>query len=516
MRSESSTPTGSSTCDADPSFSLEAESYVFCDSSGSFPTWHVSAGFEKLFGYSRAECVGKTCAELMSCKNLVARSPRVFGQVAEEAGLTAAAVTAAFDVLDAAIASFFNSASQGQRRHDTVLTLGCSSSGQLVICETAIRVLRHENLGWPFAVALQQDASCRISVQQLFHAAAKGDAEYSSVSLGVSGKRESYCPYARLNDRSVIACLYRTAQLELKRLLKQKLAAGHTHRTKRCRKLKKEGASSTKTASTACSSTDQRGAEPAACHSRAVMRTLKPEGVKQSSNRCNRFLDLLEDTGDDELEDPSPEVQPVALSDGSTEATSSCEESWESDVCKLEPLCFEEGGRLSFPLILADPSKSSSPIVHCNSEFLNFMGCPYSDVLGLSLQSLLEDLPLEYGISPHAKPFQDLRAAAGRRVYYVPPMDTSARTSTDGELVFKSIISAASVRQLPCLVNIKQVELDDKMFLSVVLLELPDVHDLARMHQKLDNHVNKACQALAVDFFYSAPLRRQANAPMDS
>lgn len=243
---------------------------------------------------------------------------------------------------------------------------------------------------------------------------------------------------------------------------------------------------------------------------------LKPEGAKHSSNPSSRFFDLLEDTSDDEAEELSLEVPPVAAAEGVIETASSSNETSESEGCKLEQFSFEEGGKLSFPLVIADPSKPSSPIVHCNSEFLNFMSCPYSDVLGLSLQSLLEDWPLEYGASPHAQTFQDLRTAAGQGVYYVPPMESLPRTSTDGELVFKSIISAASVRTLSCLVNIKQVELDDQMFLSVVLLELPDGHDLGRMHQKLDHDVNKACQALAVDFFYSAPLRRQVNDHVDS
>eukprot|EP00930_Biecheleria_cincta_P028770 TRINITY_DN20055_c0_g1_i1.p1 TRINITY_DN20055_c0_g1~~TRINITY_DN20055_c0_g1_i1.p1 ORF type:complete len:517 (-),score=87.28 TRINITY_DN20055_c0_g1_i1:124-1674(-) len=508
--------TCTSTCDATSSFfSLEAESYVFCDSSGRFPTWYASAGFEKLFGYSRAECVGRTCADLISCKSLVSRSPNTFDEVAKLVGLSAAEVTAAFDVLDAATLSLFDSASRGHRQRDTVLTLGRGSDGRLVLCETAFRILRHAGLGLPFAVALQQEVSGPISMQELFQAAARGDVEYSAVLSDILEKRESRCPYARLSDKSVVACLYRTVQLELKRLLKQRLA-GHAQHGRR-RKPKKVGASSTNTESTACSSTDQRVREYAPWHLREIMKTLKPEGVQQSSNPCSRFLDLLEDTGVDELGETTPEMSPVTVSEGSTETTSSGEETSESDGCKLEPFCFEESGRLNFPLILADPSKaSSSPIVHCNSEFLNCMGCPYSDVLGLSLQSLLEDWPLEYGASPDAQSFQNLRAAAGQGVYYTCPAVTSATTSTDGELVFKSIISAAEGRPLPCLVNIKQVELDDKMFLSVVLLALPDGHDLARMHQKLDSQVNKACQALAVDFFYSAPLRRQVNAPVDS
>lgn len=488
----------------------EAESFVLCDRNiNNLKILHVSEGFKNLFGYTGngEGCIGKSYDKLSECQNLLARHPETANGAALRA-LRDEGIAPALEFLDFTTLSFIRASAEGRaQEHDSVLTLGRKRNGELFVYEMAFSILHHP--GWSYAVALQRDVSGQVPVLRLCESAAKG---YEDYALTLSELKQGGPSVAELfSDRGALACLRGAMKLEWCKVLTPQL---EIVKPKDKHQSAPMAARSITSVSTSCSSHGQMdSAPPTALRSCtwSVANTLNPLNqldFHTVSLQDSRFLDLLDIPEDDEAEEPS--VAPPLAPDGCLEQLSS-----EAGSQVYEGLCFDNLRKLRFPLILADPSEPGNPIVFCSNGFLKLTGCPYSDFLGLSLQSLLEDWPLEDAaeLCMQRTVLQDLCAAANSGVYYTPSADIPKKTSTTGGVVVTSTIRA-SARPFVCLAHIKQVELDDKMLLAGVLSELPgdlDAKTKVRSEQRLDDRVDAAIEALAEDFFFTAPMRRQVN-----
>eukprot|EP00930_Biecheleria_cincta_P003383 TRINITY_DN104314_c0_g1_i1.p1 TRINITY_DN104314_c0_g1~~TRINITY_DN104314_c0_g1_i1.p1 ORF type:complete len:509 (-),score=90.53 TRINITY_DN104314_c0_g1_i1:677-2203(-) len=496
--------------DASRRFS-EAESYAFCDSNVTgLPILHASEGFKKLFGFEGAGCVGKSYDKFIECQSLLARHPEAVHGAAHGV-LQDEGIAAALDFLDSMTSSFVRASAEGRAQsHDSVLTLGCNCSGELFVYEMAFSILQHPSMGWSYAVALQRDVSGQVPVLRLCESASKGYEDYATILLKL--KRGGPSLAECFNDSAVLAWLHRTMKFEWSKVLAQKLEIV----PKDERQSARMAGRSVTSVSTSYPSHAPMDSAPPTSYTWSLAGALKQSSQSDPysvSLRDGRFNDLLENLGEDEGDIPS--VALPSKSNGCLEQLSLVAGSQVH-----EGLCFDNLRDLSFPFILADPSKTGSPIVFCSSGFLKLMGCSHSDFLGLGLQSLLEDWPMEDAAELHLQRtvLQDLCAAANGGVYYEPSAEIPRGTSTAGEVLVTSTIRA-SAQRFDCLAHIKQVELDDKMFLVGVLLELPgdlNAKTKTRTEQKLGDRVDAAIEALAEIFFFMAPMRRQFNKSPES
>jgi len=147
--------------------------FVLCDiGRQGFPIQYVSEGFASLYGYGQAECVGKSCGDLMGARS-IKQNVEALARLADVSGLAQDRVSDALDVLRAH-AGQQCCAMCSEEHFGFSLQLNRKKDGEVFVCELLMVVLKRPELGWSFALGFQRDVTRFVSVESLLSAAAHG------------------------------------------------------------------------------------------------------------------------------------------------------------------------------------------------------------------------------------------------------------------------------------------------------------------------------------------------------
>jgi len=469
----------------EPTLSGE-DSFILCDSnSPGYPIRYVSEGFKALYGFSAAECAGKTCGELVGGGSILREGRAELLEAAEHADLTGEQALEAIDLITSEVAAYVKQES----KTGLALAMNRRRSGNLFVCEMEVRRKKHPLLGWSFEAGVQRDISADISVPDLLTAATKGELEMlrasrrkkTSLTSLLEGARPTEFLYECASQmwRESVASTTRSTKLNLR--MKAEEAAEDSrslsslstacslaqvsgqHKRKKSPSEAKFGPDATSTAkfgpdatSTVCS--------PGGHHLGGLL------GAVQDAQAASRFLDLLEEV-------PA----------GSDEAAG--EPVWRSSLARID-----------FPFVIADPAEKRCPLRGWSQSFLDLTGLETKQALGRNLLStdsgLLAEAKKAYTALSHAA-HQGKFCQKGNLLFGV---EHEMRIA-DGELAFVD-------RGQEAVVFLKQVELDDRMLIIGVLEPFSEAQ-VAATFDTLGKHLDAAVKILASDFFYSAPPRRQ-------
>lgn len=153
--------------------------FILCDvRNKSFPICYASPGFQALFEYSEAECVGTPCWELLGGATLKA-DRAALSAVAREMGMAEAEAIRGIDTLTCHAAE-----QSGRMLRNPQEEVGFGllvnrkkKSGTILVCEQLMLVLDRPELGWSYAIGIQRDITQEIPVGTLLRAAARGEFE---------------------------------------------------------------------------------------------------------------------------------------------------------------------------------------------------------------------------------------------------------------------------------------------------------------------------------------------------
>lgn len=221
-----------------------------------------------------------------------------------------------------------------------------------------------------------------------------------------------------------------------------------------------------------------------------------------------RFLDLLEDAD-------------VPSSEAVTKATAEVLASRER-VAKVSVL-----GHAT-PFALLDPTLPGCPLVVGSAGFEKLTGLQEQSAVGMRGEDLLAN---EACVSQQAVvECGKLCEAAGRGEFFqgagaplVAIADAvCAESLPSGEFACSPARVEKNGKLIRGAVHLKQVELDDEMYVVCFLTGHPAAHQVEEGPQpsevilnNLNSEMNAAVQVLAQEFWYSAPMRRQTACPTE-
>lgn len=555
---------------ADPAAGLQDCSFVICDvNSNGFPTRHVSEGFQRLFGYSARECVGRNCGEVMGSESILHHGLEAAMQVS---GLSSEEVGNALRVLSAHVIDKLQIMASGCE--DSVgfaLLVNRAKSGALIPCELHMRVLRHPQLGWSYCVGLHRDASAAgLPASELLATAARGGAALEALAAARQSSGQGEASQSQLLcGTEAERCLHDTAGQMWRALFSDAVMASPAAQ-KAPAKTRAPAARSLASMSTASGGTlvgqDSAGDDwsrqvsggdvrspalsrqvsgrPAPLEVPEVCEGAPREPAARAALReeelAGRFLDLLE-----RLPEASKDCGKRAgrmLPDPATKQLAG----------ELDGL-----RSLDFPLLLADPSSADCPVVACSAAMADLLGLPAHELAGCPLR---EFQPIK---GPGPDPGQGQGQGPGR-----PARCRCARARTElrrlrgdaaqgeyydageglhgarlhatqgrleewlplGELAYEQELCIGSGDPIRCMFHIKQVELDNKMFMLCCLAKLSDsdvneswqdwsgasasqgveVEEYDSALLRSSQNIDAAMQVLASRFWLSSPMRRQS------
>lgn len=198
---------------------------------------------------------------------------------------------------------------------------------------------------------------------------------------------------------------------------------------------------------------------------------------------------------------------------------------------------------LDFPMVIVDPTIQGCPFVICSAGFNDLVGCRRGEAVGRSWQHLRAGVPGDR-ICPRAnmEMLQLCEVAAQNRYFCRQDGRGSALLRAfedvlpEGELTCAQTVMTGFGRLARCALHLKQVELDEEMFVLGVMVELPDgTNDVGRHPDsrsiagapanglvrspvgmavsrtlaQLREGMHTALQVLSSQFWLSSPMRRQ-------
>lgn len=198
-------------------------------------------------------------------------------------------------------------------------------------------------------------------------------------------------------------------------------------------------------------------------------------------------------------------------------------------------LCKKELCNLDFAMTIADPSQPGIPLVLSSAGFENLSGYSSQQVLGKSCRFLTEGVPDLLINAEASMQSRALCSAAAGAKYYVGDdglhglamLGGSVQIPLpEGELVCMQTHARKSGELFRCLTYLKQVELEDDMYVVCLLARIadpaidPEEHDTdittesmekrcQWVFRQLDEQMDVAIRVLASQFWYSAPMKRQ-------
>jgi len=172
----------------------------------------------------------------------------------------------------------------------------------------------------------------------------------------------------------------------------------------------------------------------------------------------------------------------------------------------IEAMGKQELRGLEFPFLMADPSRLGCPLVVCSDGFSCLTGYGAGETLGRESTSQLH--------GREAAEF--LRYASCSELYLGGSTCAGEVSITLGELVTLQTRATRCGARFSCMTYLKQVELDDEMFV-IAVQACPEEHGSAETpaerlegtFTQLRKNMQVAVQVLAREFWFSAPMQRQ-------
>lgn len=168
--------------------------------------------------------------------------------------------------------------------------------------------------------------------------------------------------------------------------------------------------------------------------------------------------------------------------------------------CGGDTLHCQELCDLPFPVALADPSQPGCPIVLHSADLAKFLQISADDIVGKSWPQLLNS------DSSGLDQCRALCDAATQGTYFTPARALGAMSALalpEGEAVCAVTSAAGPPAVTSCSLHLKQLELDDSMFVLGVLARLES------SGHEMEENLSKTMAVLAKNFWLSAPMRRQ-------
>jgi len=482
---------------SEPGLLGEVDSFVVCDVTGhGSPVRYASKGFQELYGYNMAECLGQPCEALLEGAWASAQGRSALAEVAISLGVSGEEATRSVQLLSLQVRRLAHQAAVPFVMEHPMLSIGCRKSGELFV--SAVRTIHqtHPELGWTYKASLQQDVTKDVSVADVLLAATKGEDDLARLQ----SQRLSSLPCGALSSRS-LEYLHGLAS----DMWRQSLSSNYdmSQRKKpRMREDTPEGRRSLASVSTACSlshataksrkCTKTGHAGPSGVHHLGAFVPQHCEVPEETIAAAGgRFIDLLEIPGGlDSGYTASEEAGMLNEFVEKQETRNSTPDSSRPEVGRQELLQFQ------FPFVVADPSWPHCPIVLVSQGFSKFSERSAEEILGTQLASLGGC----GGLGPEVSLAMEHLLRAAHEGKFLPEglsCVQGAERLSAGEVMF-SITGG--------MVILKQVLLDDAMFVIGVMDKDEDEMDLV---PRLGVWLEVAVTSLAAEFFYSAPLRRQ-------
>lgn len=545
----------------------DGHSFVLCDARVSgFPIRHASTGFKVLFAYRDGETPARS-ERLAGCSCL-ADSEASVAACAEAAGLHGNETVEALQRLEDMASETCRKIAGGDNAGDTgsVLLVKAKRGGDLFVCEVAVMLLRHPVTGWAFLVGLHKDVTESHSVRDVLQAAASGVQQVQTLLGGLHkrlGRQDALLQHP--NSVAYVQEAYdkvfrgfltglgskgsggedkndgsgggggggklkkgKTARSEVSAAttasgISQAKSSGSgrsSHRKQEKAAEKAEKSSSTAPAAASSSSTSTAPPAPTVLTLKVPSTPQEEAVVSDDSSLSEHLLELLEPAGG---EDASPMHRRWGRSMGSRRP--------EMDLKRFQQKSLQQ---YRFPFALFDPSQSGLPAVVCSAPLSKIMGKPIHKGImeGLTLHTLCQ------GFDESAK-CRELCESAMQSSYFRSgeknpgPLRRMgmAHNLAEGELVCVD----PRTRPRECMVYLKQVELDERMYIAALWVRIPTSIEASALMEQLrpmvadagrgqptqeniqhllaflclDERMDMLVQVLASHFWFSAPMRRQ-------
>mmetsp|Transcript_23786 Transcript_23786/g.75094 ORF Transcript_23786/g.75094 Transcript_23786/m.75094 type:complete len:553 (+) Transcript_23786:81-1739(+) len=534
----------------------DSSSFVICDARVSgFPIRYASSGFKAMFHYLEGDAPART-EKLAGC-SCIADSEAAVAAAAHVAGLSAQTAVKALQLLEDIAAEECRRIASGGTGGDasSVLLVKARRGGDMFVCEIAILLLRHPATDWSFLVGVHRDVTPIVPVQDVLRMAASGSQPVQAL-LGGLHKRAGRQDEVMEHPASV-AHLHRAFDRVCRDFLSgfgsrgsrgrgevgHKLPPGSSQRRKPVRS--EVSAATTATGVSVSGSSRSSGEKQATTVASAVSTSTAVSStaagpssilsavasadaapVAHGGNRSfdsEHFLDILEPT---EGSDSSPTK--------STRFTMRhCASPYDEQLDpegEYNPICKKELCEFRAPFCIFDPSKPGMPAVVSSTAFARLMDRPSCEggVEGLALGHLLDRLD-------ETQDCRLLCEAAMQGMYFKRDC-SSASTRQDHRLAPRPgegelVCVDRSLQQRECMIYLKQVELDGRMYVVCLWARIPSAAEakglFEQVHQNLprcerphpedqrllaciclEENMEKLVQTLASHFWVLAPMKR--------
>lgn len=429
---------------------VDSETFVLCDlSSSRLPILHASPGFQKMYGQG-----GNSFLDVLEVKatpeNLYEVANRQLGFVEIDNGM---------DFLASEVKNYAQAAMQEQPEHP-LLFINQKSCGQLFTCEMQLTQKHHPSLGWSYLVATHRDVTSALPVSEVLKAAQSPSSYRTMCTRWAQNGAGAALPKVQKNsDKDFHQIVHDAWRAEEQTIASVSTACSMSSVAR------KTDVSQTSENAKGFERSPWSPRQPC-FHLGALARSdtkTKDESTERSDSEDrdrNLFLEL-EDVGCEELPEP---------------------------LC-CSPLC-----NLPFSFFILDPRHQELPIVLGSHKF----ACETTDDLLLtSFDSLFLNAKCPTTSAKDLAAFWE----AGRQGEFIEELTGGA---SFGEVVVEADLHSRSGELIPCTLTLKQVELDDVLFVAGV--SHPTVLGAQKQN---DISMDEAIQVMASEFFFSAPMRRQ-------
>jgi len=489
---------------------LQDLSFVLCDTEvQGYPIRFASRGFERLFGYSSSECFGRTCGLVVGSESILQND---LGSIAEVSGLSPEDTASALRVLRGHVSEEVQKMACEKRGFSIMVNQ--AKAGNFIPCELDLRFLEHPRLGWTYCVGVQSDITSSLSVRDLLRTATRGPVAFGALIAERGGRRDGQALRQLLQSDSI--------STELNTLAARMWFDSASKLVPKLQDSKPEDKTKVNSKSLASRSTCSGGT--ASSFGSVASPRSTPTDL---ATHQGRFLDLVQEVETEVLTDVGDarqESKSLLIRIDSTPATCSSPSGNLDERLRrvVQKVARKELNDLDFPFVLADPSLQNCPLVACSAGFSSLTSYDPSEVIGNGLPFLLQGVPTEQICSQAESAMQGLLDHAARGRLYSPDgrhgvvLDADGKVPPgednfpEGELACIQTLASKSGQFFRCFLHMKQVELDDEMFIACLLTPVPamlpsnpfGLTDLGR-------NMDLAIEVLASKFWLSSPMRRQ-------
>jgi len=512
-------------------------SFVLCDAKVSgCPIRHASDGFKDMFRYAVGESPART-DKIDGCSSIMDSEAGVVA-AARAGGLSPQDVVKALQLLENVAADVCTGIASGSRvgQSSSVLLVKARRGGEMFACLLSLVLHRHPTTGWSFLVGLHKDISDHLAVRDLLRAALSGGPSVQAILGGLTthiGVQQGLLshPQSVVHLNEAFDKVWRGFLSGLGRMGESGSTGGHAgageggkhHSGLGGKQSKLKAARSEVSAATTASrvSTGRRACggtvattsptlPPAVAKWRSEMPPSEWNDLSESPLH-NNLLDLLEPVDDSHL------VTPPQTEEGASRRPDAPSFDESAGSVRKKELC-----ELDYPFAMFDPSKPGLPAVVCSAGLASFMDrpAPEGEIEGMVLREMIAELE----VVEECKAFCE---AAMRGEYHSSRLCSQglARLGrgdwhplAEGELVCIQAGTKRSGEQYESMVYLKQLELNDRMYVVCLQAHIPDDVETAAdpgedCHRSsfrcLDERMDALLQTLAAHFWFSAPMRRQ-------